>query len=163
MKFKIKYADQIVGTLTIIAVCVLVAAIFLIGSKQRWFARDYNYHTIFDSATGLSVGMPIQYKGFTVGKVKKISLTKDDHVDMKFCIYDTYYNRARQGSLIPLFINPIRLGNQLQFFAGNSTTLIPEGSEIPRVDSDLGRQLIAEGKVFVPKTDDTITNLVAQI
>ena len=78
MKFKIRYADQIVGILAITAILALVLTIFMLGSRQRWFARNYNFQTTFETASGLSVGMPIQYKGFTIGKIKSIFLNKSD-------------------------------------------------------------------------------------
>ena len=163
MKFKIRYADKIVGSLTIAAFCALVAVIFLLGTKQRWFAKDFDFHTVFDSANGLSIGMPVQYKGFTVGKVKKISLTDSDNVDMTFCIFDTYYNRVREGSLIELVISPIGLGNQLLFYPGNGTSTLAEYSEVPRAGSEEGKRLVDSGMVVIPKRDDTIANLTAQI
>ncbi len=163
MKFKIRYADQIVGAFTILAFVALIAVIFLLGSKQRWFARDYAFTTVFDTATGLSNGMPLQYKGFTIGKIKKFELTDEDKVEAAFVIFDTYYSRAKEGSLVELIVNPIGLGNQFLFYPGNGTSLIAEGSRIPRADTEEGKDMIAQGLVTVPKRDDTITNLIAQI
>jgi phospholipid/cholesterol/gamma-HCH transport system substrate-binding protein len=163
MKFKIKYADQIVGILTIGAIVALILVIFLLGSKQRWFAKDYKFTTTFDTASGINVGMPLQYKGFTIGKVKTITLTDDNLVDVSFSVYDTYYNRVKEGSLVELIINPIGLGNQFLFHPGNGKDLIVAGSIIPRVDSPTGKAMIAAGLVTIPKRDDTITNLIAQV
>ncbi len=163
MKFKIRFADQIVGILAIVAVAALVFVIFMLGSRQRWFARDYRFTATFESATGLAVGMPLQYKGFTVGKITSFSLNERDTVDVKFSVYDTYYNRLRQGSVVELIVNPIGLGNQFMLHPGNGTALITEGSEIPRVDSEEGKALVDSGAVTIPKRDDTITNIVAQV
>lgn len=163
MKFKIRYADQIVGTLTILAFIVLIASIFLLGSQQRWFSKDYAFNASFDSASGLSVGLPLLYKGFTIGKIKKIELNDKDKVIAHFVIYDTYYSRVKEGSLIELIVSPIGLGNQFLFYPGNGTELIPEGSIIYRADTDEGKALIAQGIASIPKRDDTLSNLVAQI
>ncbi|OQA63567.1 MAG: mce related protein [Spirochaetes bacterium ADurb.Bin269] len=163
MKFKIRYADQIVGAFTILAFVALIAVIFLLGSKQRWFSRDYRFTALFDTATGLGNGMPLQYKGFTIGKIKTVALTDDDKVNIEFVIFDTYYSRAKEGSLVELIVNPIGLGNQFLFHPGNGTALIAEGSRIPRADTPEGKDMIAQGLVSVPKRDDTITNLIAQI
>jgi len=46
MKFKIKYADQIVGILSLIAIIALIFIIFLIGSTQKWFVPKHNYYTV---------------------------------------------------------------------------------------------------------------------
>lgn len=163
MKFKIKYADQIVGALTIAAICMLVGLIFLLGSKQRWFSRDYLFYTPFDSASGLSAGMPIQYKGFTVGKVKSVDLNEDDRVIVTFKIYNNYYSRVHKGSLIELITSPIGLGTQLLFYPGLGSDMIVEGDEIPNASSDEGKQLVEDGLAVIPKRDDTISNLIAQV
>jgi phospholipid/cholesterol/gamma-HCH transport system substrate-binding protein len=163
MKFKIRYADQIVGALAIVAILALVLTILLIGSKQRWFAKDYRFTSRFETATGLGVGMTLQYKGFTVGKITSVKLDDENLVDVAFSIYDTYYDRAKEGSVIELIVSPIGLGNTLLFHPGNGPKLIPENSFIPRADSPEGIALIASGQASVPKRDDTISNLVAQV
>ncbi len=163
MKFKIRYADQVVGFLAIAALLALFLVIFMIGSKQRWFAKDYDFVTSFDTASGISAGMPLIYKGFPVGKIRAFSLNEANLVDVHFFIQDTYYDRVREGSVIELIVNPIGLGNQLLFHPGQGSALIEEGSFIPRVDSPEGRVLIETGLVIIPKRDDTISNLMAQV
>ncbi len=163
MKFKIRYADQIVGILAILAILALAVTIFMLGSRQRWFARNYTFQTVFESASGLSVGMPLQYKGFTVGKIKDITLNESDEVDVSLYIFDTYYNRVREGSVVELIINPIGLGNQFLFHPGIGDTTLAEGSHIPRLDSPEGQAFLATGMVTIPRRDDTVANIIAQV
>ncbi len=163
MKFKIRYADKIVGVLAIVAIVFLALAIFMLGREQRWFAHDYLYTSTFESASGMSVGMPILYKGFTIGKIKRIELDDDDAVSVKFFVFDTYHTRVREGSVVELFVNPIGLGNQFFLHPGNGTGVVPEGSEIPAIASPEGRARVAAGLVTVPKRDDTISNVIAQV
>jgi len=163
MKFKIRFADQIVGFLAIIAVAALVLVIFMLGSKQRWFARDYHFTATFETATGIATGMELKYKGFTVGKIASVSLNARDTVDVGFTVYDTYYDRLREGSVVELIVSPIGLGNQFLLHPGNGTALIAEGSEIPRLDSPAGQALADSGAVTIPKRDDTVSNIVAQV
>lgn len=162
MKFKIRYADQIVGFLTLVAIIAIIGCVFLIGSKQRWFAKDYHFTTEFASASGITSGMAIQYKGFTIGKIKSINLNDKDLVDVGFDIYDTYYEWVREGSVVELNVSPIGLGNQFLFYPGRGETLIPEDSFIPQVNSPEGRKNIEAHLVMIPPKDDTISNLVAQ-
>lgn len=163
MKFKIRHADQIVGILAITAILALVLTIFLLGSRQRWFARDYQYMTTFESASGLSAGMPVLYKGFTIGKITSISLNDTDMVEISFVIYDTYNNRVREGSVVELLVNPLGLGNQFLFHPGLGETVLAEGSHIPRSNSPEGLSYIAMGRVIIPRRDDTISNILAQV
>lgn len=64
MKFKIRFADQIVGVFSLFALAALLALIFAIGASQNWFVKKNYYHSYFNSGTELSVGMNVTYKGF---------------------------------------------------------------------------------------------------
>jgi phospholipid/cholesterol/gamma-HCH transport system substrate-binding protein len=164
MKFKIRYADQIVGLFTIVAIVALVAVIFMLGSKQRWFARDSEYKTTFDTATGLAIGLPLQYKGFVIGKITSFKLNADDKVDVKFTVYEEYRARAKEGSAVELILSPIPIvPNQFLFHPGNGSELIANGSAIPRLDSAEGHALVASGKLTPQKRDDSLSLILAQI
>ena len=160
MKFSIRFADQIVGAFIILALAILVFVIFMLGKNQRWFAHDPEYKTYFSSASGISTNMDIKYKGFTIGHVKKISLTEDDRVEVVFSIFEEHKERVKEGSLVEVSISPIGLGNSFIFYPGRGSELIPEGMEIPEVNSDRARQIIAAGMVDRPESSDGIGNIL---
>ncbi len=60
MKFRIRFAHQIVGIFVLLAILGIAAILILLGINQRWFAKDYYFWSTFRSAGGLSVGMPIR-------------------------------------------------------------------------------------------------------
>jgi len=163
MKFSVRFADKIVGTLLILALAMLVFVIFMLGSNQRWFSHDYQYKSYFNSAAGLSTNMAIQYKGFTIGHVKKISLTENNNVEVSFIIFEEYYQRVREGSLVEVIISPIGLGNSFIFHPGRGSELVPEGMEIPDVNSVRGRQIIAAGMVERLESSDGISNIISSV
>lgn len=158
MKFTIRFADQIVGSLIILALGILVFVIFMLGSSQRWFSRDYNFKTYFSSAAGLSQHMPVQYKGFTIGRVQSVRLAEDDRVEVQFTIFDTYISRARQGSLVEVLVSPIGGigGSQFMFYPGAGTEPLAEGETIPAVNSSEGKRLLALGLAVRPDRDDSL-------
>ncbi|MDR1901056.1 MAG: MlaD family protein [Treponema sp.] len=162
MKFKIRFADQIVGILIIVALASIVVAIIALGTNQRWFARNYLYKTYFDQGTGLGENMPVLYKGFTIGNVKSFRLTELDEVEVIFSIYDIYNDRVKEGSLIRLDVSPVGLGNQFIFYSGLGEPL-EEGSFIPVIDSPDGQQLIGQKLAQVPAANDSISNLISQV
>jgi phospholipid/cholesterol/gamma-HCH transport system substrate-binding protein len=135
----------------------------MLGSSQRWFSRDYQFKTYFSSATGLSKNMNIQYKGFTIGKVKTFDLSEDDRVEVRFVIFDTYKDRVRYGSLVEILVNPIGLGNQFMFYSGTGTELVPEGETIPAVNSSDGKRMLASGQAVLPDRDDTINIIMNRV
>jgi phospholipid/cholesterol/gamma-HCH transport system substrate-binding protein len=163
MKFIIRFADRVVGVLSIIALAALVAVIVLLGSGQRWFSKNYHFVTYFDSAAGLSKNMAVQYKGFTIGRVKSFDLTWDDRVEVRFYIFDTYIARVRRGSLVDISISPVGLGNQFHFYAGLGSEQIAEGELIPAASSLEGRQALEVGLAYIPKQDDSIGVILSQV
>lgn len=160
MKFSIRFADQIVGGLIILALGMLVFVVFMLGSSQRWFSRDYQFKTYFTSASGISQNMPVLYKGFTIGRVKTITLSEDDQVEVGFTIFDTYIDRVRQGSLVEVLISPIGMGNQFMFYPGQGDSQVSEGTIIPAVSSTEGKRLLASGQAVRPDRDDSLNQII---
>jgi phospholipid/cholesterol/gamma-HCH transport system substrate-binding protein len=163
MKFRIRFADEIVGFFIIAALIILVFIIFMLGRSHRWFRRDYEYLAYFESAVGLSPNMEVQYKGFPIGRIKSRRLAENDQVEAVILIYDTYQDRVREGSLVELQISPIGLGNRFQFYPGLGSQLLEEGSAIPRVGTPAARQLAERGLASVPVQSDSVTLLVSQV
>jgi phospholipid/cholesterol/gamma-HCH transport system substrate-binding protein len=162
VKLSIRFADQIVGGLIILALAILVFVIFMLGSSQRWFSRDYQFQTYFSSAAGINPNMPVQYKGFTIGRVKSITLSDDDQVEVRFTIFDTYIARVKYGSLVEVLVSPIGMGNQFMFYPGTGNTLVPEGTIIPSVTSTEGKRLLANGLATRPDRDDSINMIMSR-
>ena len=159
MKFKIKYADQIVGILSLIAIIALIFIIFLIGSTQKWFVPKHNYYTVISSAANISVGKSITYKGFEIGKIKNFSLNEDDKVIVNFYITDDYKSKIVQNSIIELLSSP--LGSSIVFYPGNNDMLLGDNSFIPERSSEEAKKLIAEKKVSVVEQTDSINTILA--
>jgi len=168
MKLMIRFADQIVGALIIIAVGILIFVIFMLGSSQRWFVRDNDYVTYFSSASGLSQNMPVLYKGFTIGRVKKIEFNlADDRVDVQFSIFKEYTDKVKQGSRVDLLSSPISAlgGNQFLFYPGRGLeeTPLPSGTLIPPANAPESRSLPDRHLTSAPPRDDGISNIITQV
>ncbi|MFW6228482.1 MAG: MlaD family protein, partial [Alkalispirochaeta sp.] len=164
MKFRIKYAQQVVGIFVLVAAVALVAVLVSMGANQRWFALDYDYHSIFPSADGISNGMAIRYKGFEIGRVTGLGLTEDDLVRVDFYIQDTYHEKVVPNSILQLQSNPIGLGGGLVFHQGRGDDEpLPADSLIPSADSVEGQAIIAADAVIMPAGGDSITRISAQV
>ena len=159
MKFKIKYADQIVGILSIIAIIALIFIIFLIGATQKWFVPKHNYYTVISTAANISVGKSITYKGFEIGKIKNFELDDGDKVVVHFYITDDYRNKIVKDSIIEILSSP--LGSSVVFYPGNKTDFLPDNSFIPERSSEEGKKLIQEKKVSITEQTDSINTLLA--
>ena len=159
MKFKIKYADQIVGILSLIAIIALIFIIFLIGSTQKWFVPKHNYYTVISSASNISAGKAITYKGFEIGKIKNFSLDDKDKVVVNFYITDDYKSKVVQNSIIEILTSP--LGSSVVFYPGNSIIPLEDNSFVPERTSDEAKTLIRMKKVSVVEQTDSINTLLA--
>ena len=162
MKFSIRFADKIVGTLVMLALAILVIVIFMLGKSQRWFAHDYQYKTYFSSASGLGMNMAVQYKGFTIGHVKKIKLTEDDRVEVIFTIFEEHNHRAKTGSMVEVQASPIGLGNSFLFHPGKGADQLEEGALVPEINSPDAEYLIRTGIADAVDSTDGINNIINQ-
>jgi len=162
MKFKIRFADQIVGFFIILSVVALVFVTVMLGKSQRWFAKDYYFSTVLPSAGGLSKNLAVQFRGFTIGNIKEFQLTENDEVEVIFTIHDEYKNRVKKGSMVELMVSPVGLGNQFLFHAGGGEELA-EGAFIPIVGSAQARELIRQGFAVELQHDDSISLLMKQV
>jgi phospholipid/cholesterol/gamma-HCH transport system substrate-binding protein len=163
MRFRMRHADTLVGLFVLVAALFLAGGIVFLGANQRWFSRDIRFTTRLSSAAGASPGTAIMMRGFQVGKVTNVRLDEANEVDAGLVIYDSYYQKVKEHSLLEIVTSPIGLGTQILFHPGKGDSLMAPGSFIPLADSDEGKDLIAEGLVDIPVKDDTITRLLAGV
>jgi len=163
MKFRIRFADQIVGFFIILALASLVFVIIMLGRSQRWFARDTVFNTEFYSANGLSKNMPVLYKGFTIGNVQSFGLNDADNVKVSFLIYEQYRDRVKLGSTVELMVSPVGLGNQFLFHPGKGDEMVEDEGFIPNIDSSLARYYIREGLADNYRQDDNISVIIGNV
>jgi phospholipid/cholesterol/gamma-HCH transport system substrate-binding protein len=160
MKFKMRFADQMVGLFIIVALISLIFVVLMLGKAQRWFSVNYSYKTYASTASGLSQNMPVLLRGTTIGSVKSFQLTDDDQVEVIFTIQDRYKNRVREGSLVEIQVSPIGLGNQFFFHPGRGGEL-DQGSLVPMHNSAEGKDYLARGLGYIPPHEDSIAVLMA--
>jgi phospholipid/cholesterol/gamma-HCH transport system substrate-binding protein len=165
MKFRIRYAEQIVGLFILIAIISVAGLLILMSANQRWFSKDYRFTSTFESGNNLSIGMAVRLKGFRIGGVDSISLLQDNSVQIGFHIYDSYYEKVTPNSVLELAVSPIGLGGGgLLFHPGISPgPPIPEGAEIPSLDTREGRELVLRGLVAIPARSDAVSDILVKV
>lgn len=162
MKFKIRFADQIVGIFSLAAIAGLILFIFSLGATQNWFVKKNYYYTIFDSGSGFSAGMDLTYKGFSIGKIKSVTL-KDGMVRVDYYVLSDYASYVHENSLVELITSPIGLGSSFVLHPGKSSALLPDGSEIYRLDSGFGRDVVKNKQIFIESQSDSISVLMNKV
>jgi phospholipid/cholesterol/gamma-HCH transport system substrate-binding protein len=163
MKLRYRFANQVVGAFVVLAVAVTVALIILMGANQRWFRRNYDFHSVLPDARDVSPGMAVTFRGFTIGRVTDISLNPENEVDMEFYIHEEYLDQIREDSIIQVVSNPLGGGEILLHQGREPTPPLEEGSRIPLYDSKEGLRLRAQDRVVVLRTADPIAQILDQV
>ncbi|MDR2701478.1 MAG: MlaD family protein [Spirochaetaceae bacterium] len=162
MKFRIRYADQIVGILIIVALLSLILVVVFLGKAQRWFSKNYNFKSYAATASGLSQNMNVTFRGIPIGNVKSFRLLDNNQIEVLFTIQDLYRNRVKEGSLVEVVESPIGLGARFVFYSGLGSELA-EGKLVPMVNSPEGRLLIGQGLTNIPPKDDKIADIMEKV
>ncbi len=162
MKFKIRHADTLVGIFSLLAVAGLIFGIIFIGLKQDVFTKKNYYYAVFDTGEGMAPGMDITYKGFSIGKIKSVSL-EGWMVRVDFYVLGKYEEYVKENSLVEFSAGIAGFGTSFVFYPGVGPGLIPTNSEIYRLDSGYGKKIISERKNFVMNQDDSIAQLVGKV
>lgn len=68
------------GLFVTVGTTMLVAALYLIGSKQNIFNRTIRIYAIFNNISGLMQGNNVRYAGIDVGTVEKVDILNDSTV-----------------------------------------------------------------------------------
>ncbi len=164
MKLLIRHSDKVVGVFFLVGTLFLLGALTFVGVNKRWFQRDLEYLSYFNTANGLSTGLALEYRGFAIGRVKSLDLGDGDQVQVVFSVFHEYADRIVQGSVVELAVQPLGFGSNLFFYPGmGGGPPLPPGSTIVSTDLPLGRQLVIEGKVDRPQRRDEVTTLIASL
>ncbi|NNM54554.1 MAG: MCE family protein [Spirochaetales bacterium] len=164
MRFRIRFAQQVVGFFLLLALAILVGVIILMGLNQRWFDRGYHFTSRFETADGLTPGMPIHLRGFEIGKVSSVDLNSNNRVNVVIQIYSDYYDKIKPNSVLELDKGTFGIGGGLNLLPGRN--LLPpmeNGSFIPSTDTILGKNLLAQGLVDQPTSNDQLGAILAQV
>lgn len=163
MRLRYRFANQVVGAFVILALALTVALIVLMGANQRWFRANYEYYSILPDARDVTVGMAVTFRGFTIGRVRDITLNEQNEVDLRFTIQEEYADQVRENSIIQVVSNPLG-GGEIVFHQGRvETPRLPEGSRIPLYDSKEGLRLRDDNAVIVLRSADPIAQIIGQV
>ena len=160
MKLKLRQIDFWTGITSLCGFIILVILILVMGKTQNWFEKKYTYYTLLDSAQNVSIGMPITYKGFSIGKITHIQLTKQNHVKINFVIYENYLSLMTQNSILELSITPFGLGTNFNFYSGKSPILLKQNAFIPEKKSEFAQKIIQLNLVSLYPSTDVLNQIL---
>jgi ABC-type transporter Mla subunit MlaD len=91
--FRLRYADRLVGVFLLSTALILVVTLISIVRSQELFKRRIEYKTVFDDGGGIKPQTPVTIAGIEVGKVRRVHLTEDNRVEVRFDILIDYVDR----------------------------------------------------------------------
>lgn len=160
MKLKLRQIDFWIGIFTLCAVLISIAIILVMGKTQNWLKKRYTYYTFIESAQNVNIGMPISYKGFSIGTITHIQLTKENQVKAIFVIYENYRSLMRQNSILEVSTTPFGLGTNFNFYPGKSNILLKENSFIPEKNSDFAQRIVNLKLVSPYPASDSVNQIL---
>jgi len=102
MAYKFTAIEKRIGAFIVIAFLVFIAGLLFIAKGKKLIVKKNHYTTTFYSAMDLKKGMPVTYKGLTVGQVKKLYLNKDNMIEVQFYVYRENADRIKTNSVISI-------------------------------------------------------------
>ena len=101
MKAK-KFTELKVGIFVVVILFLFGAGVFVIGSHQKYFQRQYTLWASFSNIQGLIVGAPVNLAGLTVGRVNAIIFPEDPRdktIKVELKIKKGIQKRIREDSI----------------------------------------------------------------
>ena len=99
---EVRWSQLKVGVLVIVALCALIALVFLMsGSTGGFWSGHLILRSYFENSAGLKVGAPVTLEGVTVGNVSKIRIVPErapTPVEVEMEINKHYQDAIREGS-----------------------------------------------------------------
>jgi phospholipid/cholesterol/gamma-HCH transport system substrate-binding protein len=117
----VRWSQLKVGVLVIVALCALIALIFLMsGSSGGFWTGKITLHSYFENSAGLKIGAPVNLDGVTVGNVSQV------HIDL---------NHAQTPVEVIMKVNRNRAQDILRDSRSSLTTIGVLGDTVVDIDS----------------------------
>jgi len=147
-----------VGLFVLIFFASLAVFGYLLLDAKGVFEKHYRYYFITDSASSLSIGMPVKFSGFTIGSVEKMQLLDDGHVKTIFAV--NAKNRKWINRYTYLLLKKPLLGSpHIEVLATNGIEPLKPNSKLPIIVTDDINDLVTKLEPVVDKLLNIITNV----
>ncbi|MFB9056072.1 MlaD family protein [Mariniflexile ostreae] len=86
------------GIFVTLALLILFAIIFFIGSQQNLFSSKFKIHTEFRNVSGLQIGGQVRFSGISVGTIENIEIINDSTVSVMALMVNDVKKFIKQDS-----------------------------------------------------------------
>ncbi|MDH4199180.1 MAG: MlaD family protein [Spirochaetia bacterium] len=133
---------------------LLVLAVLIIEGSDL-IAFKQSHYTLFNDGHGFTGGTAIKYKGFNIGKVKSMTLTKDNQIRADIYVYNKYRYLMKTDSVVR--IQSSLLGASNLVLVTNSdpdATLLKPQSLVYSSDMPEGQDILTRFAITSKATDE---------
>lgn len=159
MPFTFKAAQKAVAVFVFMGFFFLLAVVVLILRGSDVLTRKEPYYTILEEAYNLTSGMPVKYKGITVGKIKRLTLTSDRKVHLDFYILKEYEELIQENSVLKVQASLLGAASLILVVPEVETQLLPPKSLVLSMDMPKGQEIL----VLVAQQQPTKDDLTAKV
>ncbi|MEN2997879.1 MAG: MlaD family protein [Brevinematia bacterium] len=151
--YKFSVLEKIVGSVVVVTIFLVFILILFLGRANEWFRPSVTYYTVLKSASDVTPGKKVYYKGIVIGKVSKVSLQGDDFFRVEFQIYSEYTNRVKSDSLF-IVRSELLGGKKFDITqGGDQARVLNEGEMVYSLDTYEGKILAKLRGYYSPEED----------
>jgi phospholipid/cholesterol/gamma-HCH transport system substrate-binding protein len=100
------------GIFVIVGTTFLIAALYIIGSKQNLFGSTFKISARFNNVSGLMKGNNVRFAGINVGTVESVEIVSDTSVNVVMIIENNAQQYIKKNSLASVGTDGL-MGNKL--------------------------------------------------
>ncbi len=152
-----------IGLFVVAGLLVLLAGVFLIGSKKAMFSSTYNVYGTFRNTGGLQAGGQIRFGGVNVGTIKGIRIMTDTMVRVDMVIQSDKREFMKNDVVASVGSDGLMGDKLLEISPGSPTApLLKAGDQIKTAEpTDFGA--IINKFTVVANNAEVITGALAQM
>ncbi len=124
------WSELKLGVVTIVAIAIAAATIFLVTGGQGFFWQRYSLKTRFTAVPGLKAGSPVRLAGVEIGSVDSV-LPVDEIVEVTFEVNERWRDRITNKSVAKLGSVSLLGEAAVDITPSTTGTPIPEWGYVP--------------------------------
>jgi|YNPMSStandDraft_1061717.scaffolds.fasta_scaffold00063_16 phospholipid/cholesterol/gamma-HCH transport system substrate-binding protein len=154
MPFTFKSAQKAVAVFVFFGIFFLFTVVILILRGSDVLQSKVYYYSVIEEAYGLTSGMPVKYKGITVGKIKKLTLTPEKKVQIDFYILREYKDLMQENTVLKVQSSLLGAASLVLVVPSVESQLLPPESLVLSMDMPKGQEVLALVAQQQPSKDD---------
>ena len=124
-----------IGIFVLVGILLLVAGIFVIGSKKNLFSSTFKIYGVFKNTGGLMAGNNVQFGGVNVGTVSSIRIVSDTVVRVDMIIKDSKHEFIRTDATASVGSDGLMGDKLITISPGTANApVIEKNGQIPTVE-----------------------------